>query len=95
MKETLTLLERCQRQAREMVNEKLLPLYLRSRLHELSDTLIANTLKQAAEAILKERDLYPDISGNEKPRFYLTQAAEIVYTLTDAQRLLGEHVKDM
>jgi hypothetical protein len=73
MKETLTLLERCQREARENLKELLN--HPRTGLRDSSDTnktrteiygiyddIIAHTLKQAAEALegMKYREVAPD-----------------------------------
>ena len=66
MKEILTLLERCQREARETVSENIYDTEMSvipedcipDRLLPVIDTLIANTLKQAAEEFVGVIDDY-------------------------------------
>jgi hypothetical protein len=64
MKETLTLLERCQREAMEKLHgwtvNVLEHQVERDYIASFMDTLIANTLKQAAEALeeLSEKQFY-------------------------------------
>jgi len=101
MKETLTLLERCQREARE----KLLKLYREHNLlkhnvfsttnqderyeKEFFDELdlaIANTLKQAAEEIEKLKENI-DVTYGEQ--YWATVVEEkIIDALTDAQKVI-------
>lgn len=90
-KETLTLLERCQREARE-TNERhhrasyghILPEESLEKAitywNERTDTLITNTLKQAAEAIEVM------VKNNKDP--YMFPLTERRF-LTDAQKMLG------
>jgi len=91
MKETLTLLERCQREAREKLQdfdfEQIWSDEGAEKLNLMVDTLIANTLKQAAEAL---EGMKKDISGDVESATGFPEAVNYGYTnaLTDAQRLL-------
>ena len=81
MKETLTLLERCQREAREKVFN--INNYNGSSvgsitLKDLND-LIANTLKQAAEEIGKMRQSFmPDSYSDDWDNISRTEAQKIL-----------------
>ena len=87
MKETLTLLERCQREAYEEWN-KLAGGNLS--VPEILDTLTANTLKQAAESLTDGVML-----GSDGTRNCYFIPMERIDALTDAQRLLGEDNETM
>ncbi len=82
MKETLTLLERCQREARETFWEQLDADGIKK-----MDALIANTLKQAAEAL---EGMKQEIFGDPEMNLNIKKQSRNK-TLTDARKvLLGE-----
>jgi hypothetical protein len=87
VKETQTLLERCQREARETIEnyEKELVMFP----VELLDTLISNTLKQAADALegMKMPKEVPE--GEEKGR-WISKRFGYNHAISDAQKLLTE-----
>ena len=80
-----TLLQRCQREAREKINT-ILPFFGYEELSdaqlEAIDTLIANTLKEASEEIGRLGDVFEGVELADHDRSYLA-------ALTDAQKVLG------
>ncbi len=85
--ETLTLLERCQREAREEIS---LSIQDGTLSPEKVDEIIANTLKQAAEAL--EGMKYDYDRNLEGYNYYSDPTYAHNQALTDAQKiLLGEN----
>jgi len=89
--EAETLLQQCQREAREAAWD-----LLDEDGAELLNEIIANTLKQAAEALegMKKsvKDLYPEATLNtldEETAFQVTYKEGHNRALTDAQKILG------
>lgn len=92
--ETLTLLERCQREARLKMwsfldDKNQMDMDAVCQFEKALDTLIANTLKQAAEALEGLKTEEPLYVGKTQYEFYKGDIRWVAnHALTDAQKLL-------
>lgn len=95
MENTQTLLERCQREAREKVSKNIYDTEMcvipedciPDRLLPIIDEIIANTLKQAAEAVTKIVDGYLVAISTGEEDYTTQQLGEAINA--DAQKIIN------